>query len=1458
MTDQIDAAISLERYLLALESVHDGKVISRRVAREDGQGTESQRMVAYVVPAWSVRSDSIDEWVASLHRQWSDGNAPDVRLPCDLIAVSRLPVTGDGQIDEAALAGLPSLDSELTRRWEDRLKSLAGVEDAMVLVELERQQLRSIHYSELFSEPQGSGISEPPIHVVEQPAEPPPASPSNAPAERRLAISHGGELEAADQLPRLLGETLQRAAREQPDHGLRTIIDGAEQFLSYAELLAHADCLLGGLRRAGLRPGDKVIFQFIHNRDFLTAFWACVLGGFVPAPLAPSHEGMNSAAGKLQDAFRILDAPLVLTTAELAPHIRGALASLNLPAVRVECVEDLAACESAGDWHTSEPTDVALVMLTSGSTGTPKAVMLSHRNLIRRSAGSVQMNGFSSDAVTLNWMPLDHVAGIVYFHLRDVFLGCQQIHAATDLVTQDPLIWPEWVNRYRATITFAPNFAFGLVNDRSEEIATRAHTPAGAWDLSCLRHLLNGAEAIVPRTARRFLQILAPYGLSPAAMRPVWGMSETSSGTIYSDTFRLATSRDDDPFVEVGRPIPGFSLRIVDQCDQPIVEGAIGSLQVKGDALMAGYYNRPDLTAESLTADGWFRTGDLGFLSHGRLTITGREKDVIVINSVNYPCHEIEGLVEEIDDVETSYTAACAVRDSGANTDRLAIFFHPVAGCETVSPELIRTIRATVSRRLGVSPDYLLPVERDAIPKTNIGKIQRPQLAKSFAEGKFADVVRRVEVLLGGANTLPDWFFRPVWRRAELRGWREIGPMLVFADSLGLGECLQQKAVAAGYKCVLVLRGSEFAEDGERLTIDSGNSEHYRRAMDTLTRRGFEPQSIVHLWTYRENPTQRDEPEALERAELERAQETGVLSVLRLAQALGAAEAARTGLANSRPAVRLVVVGNQLQCVENGAGSPVVGKSTGPHGHCTGPQPRREAPAFEKAPLLGLLKTIPQENPMLACSHLDLPIAAVEQNTELILNELSGQTRDAEVAYRGGRRWIRRLRRADLAAEPAGPLPIEKGGLYLLSGGLGGIGLEVSGYLLKHFQASLILVGRTKLGVNSGDRSDALRSLEALAGATGGNVLYAAIDVGDPEGLREVVSGAEKRLGRTLTGVFHLAGLYHECPAAEETATGLAAILHPKLKGALALHRLLAERPGALFVVFSSVNGFMGGYGVSAYAAGNAFLESFSEYQRAFAQVNAYCVSWSLWDDVGMSRGHVMKDAARRRGFYAISARQGLASLLAVLRRPPGHTLVGLDGSNLHVRRIADDLSLAAQSLAALVTGDSNAIARLTSRPLGLDMGIQDSYGASTHCYVKKASQAVIGVEGQIDRKKGRFLSRMGGQAAGEPVRPADELETTIAGIWREVLKVEQLGVTDNFFDLGGSSLAMGQANGRLQITLKRKISMTETFQYTTVRTLAAYLSDSNKAGNAPELAKSQSRGERRREMVRGRRRGWR
>src|SRR6185312_8847137 len=150
------------------------------------------------------------------------------------------------------------------------------------------------------------------------------------------------------------------------------------------------------------------------------------------------------------------------------------------------------------------------------------------------------------------------------------------------------------------------------------------------------------------------------------------------------------SSSDEDRFVEVGRPIPGLSIRIVDADDRVVGERAVGCLQVRGPVVTQGYFGSPDLTRDSFAGDGWFKTGDLGIIRDGRLTITGREKDVVIINSVNYYCHAIESVVEDVDGVETSLTAACAVRPPGTNTDRLAIFFH------AADPQLVPDLLARV------------------------------------------------------------------------------------------------------------------------------------------------------------------------------------------------------------------------------------------------------------------------------------------------------------------------------------------------------------------------------------------------------------------------------------------------------------------------------------------------------------------------------------------------------------------------------------------------------------------------------------------------------------------------------------------------------------------------------------------------------------------------------------------
>ncbi|MGL5836343.1 MAG: amino acid adenylation domain-containing protein, partial [Waterburya sp.] len=566
----------------------------------------------------------------------------------------------------------------------------------------------------------------------------------------RLAISHGDLLHLQEDIAQNLTEVLLKTAKQTSTKGISYIqFDGTKNFQSYLELRETATKILTGLQQLGLKPQDKVILQLEQNQDFIQAFWACILGGFIPVPLAtaPIYEPGNSAAKKLHSAWQIFDQPLVLTNEKLAAPIRNLAAQLNIENLKLATLEQLPSSTSKTDYHSAKPDDIALMLLTSGSTGVPKTVKLSHQNIINSIAATSQMAGFTSQDISLNWLPLDHPGPLIRCVIRMVYLGCQQIHAPTAMVLQEPLQWLDWLESYRVTTTWAPNFAFALLNDRAEEIKQRH------WNLTCLKSFLNTAEPIVPQTAIKLWELLNPHGLKKTAMHSSWGMAETTSGVTHSEQYLSGFSTaENNSFAELGVPVPGISLRIVDEQDQIVTEHTIGYLQVKGATVTSGYEQNPQANQEAFTADSWFKTGDLGFLDHGRLTITGRIKDVIIINGNNYYSHEIEGVVEEIEGVEVSYTAACGIRQPNSNTDRLGIFFHTTISEDVALLELLKKIQQQIVRKIGINPSYLIPVEQAAIPKTSIGKIQRSQLKQGFEAGEFDAIVNSIETLLSAAR----------------------------------------------------------------------------------------------------------------------------------------------------------------------------------------------------------------------------------------------------------------------------------------------------------------------------------------------------------------------------------------------------------------------------------------------------------------------------------------------------------------------------------------------------------------------------------------------------------------------------------------------------------------------------------------------------------------------------------
>ncbi|MDB9319482.1 non-ribosomal peptide synthetase [Nodularia spumigena] len=1324
-----------------------------------------QELIAYIVPSGLFAPEQILSHLQTI--------LPSELIPTAFVPISSIPLTKTGQIDEVALASLEVVDSDLMRDLEEQLESLSEIYRVAVVVEPVVTSIPPVHLEDLLPETQANtreDRQEVPAHTPIHTLEHNDLSPS-----KKLAISHGEPLPYSPDAPKNLVEVLQRAAKNSNEGIIYIKSDGSETVQSYQELWQDAQRILAGLRKLGLKPQDKVIFQLEDNQDFICAFWGCVLGGFVPVPvsISPIYEPANNTASKLKNTWEMLEKPLVLTSGSLAADIDHFSRVLNLENFKIATVDKLLQCEPDLELHLSQPEDLAILFLTSGSTGMPKCVMLNHRNILSMTTGLILMGHFSSQESVLNWMPLDHVGALVSLSIMAVSLGCQQIHVPTDLIVQKPLQWLDLIDKHQATISWSPNFAFSLICDRSVEINRQQ------WDLSSMKFIINAGEPIVTKTARNFLKLLSRHGLPTNAIHPAFGMCETSSGITYSDNFSLESSSDETSFVELGLPIAGAALRIVDDNEQIVTENTIGRLQVKGASVTAGYYQNPQANEEVFTSDGWFNTGDLGFLDQGRLTITGRIKDVIIINGLNYYCHEIEAAVEEITGVEVSYTAACAVRQPGSNTDKLAIFFHTSFNDDKNLLTLLKEIRACVVNKVRINPDYLITVNKEIIPKTAIGKIQRSQLSQRFQTGEFPSIIKHIDILLGNSNTIPNWFYRQVWKpKSPITVNSSLtitNTTLVFIDAYGLGDYLCQKLSENKLTYITVYPGKEFQKiNSSHYVVNPETAKDYQLLIASLAADKIIIGRIIHLWTY-------DKYQEINNIDiLEKSQSQGIYSLLFLVQALATVQ----GTDNS---IQLLFISSHLQSIFSD--DPI---------------------AYEKSTVLGLLKTIPQELPQINCRHIDLPFGEVDKNGILIFQEMQISSKEREVAYRNGQRLISRLEQVDFTNKPQSSITFKQGGTYLITGGLGGIGIEISRYLLTNYQAKLLLVGRTTL------TSEIHIKLYQELAQLGGEVIYEAVDICDLKQLQIIVEKAQFRWGENLDGILHLAGTFHEQQVLEETQENLAAILRPKLLGAWVLHQLAKENQASIFINFSSAHGFFGSTAVGGYAAANSFLDSFTHYQNSqnklTNKLTSYCFSWSMWDDTGMSQGYQMKNLIRAKGSYIMSSSQAISSMLASLHHQQHNLLIGLEGSNQNIQRWQSS-TFNLQKLTAYFTTNTGEVVKLPS------LKVQDHFGNVCIYDSVQLPEMPCLENGEIDRP--RLIKKINNQENREQIEPRNEIELKIAQCWQQVLKLPLLGIHDNFFELGGNSLLAGQVIAQLREDFSLELSLQRLLQAPTIVGLA-------------------------------------
>ncbi len=524
-----------------------------------------------------------------------------------------------------------------------------------------------------------------------------------------------------------------------PGVGLR-ILDrqGVERWLPWPAIHDGARRVAGGLRKLGVRRGDRVALVFPTCPAFFDAFFGVLLAGAIPVPLYPPVR-----LGRLEEYEQRTSRMLSSVGARLVladPRVRRLLGeAVALARPPLGCLVPADVESEPWDGEDVLPGDVALIQFSSGTTREPRGVALSHRAVV---AQAVTLNRFWPDTpeVThsgVSWLPLYHDMGLI----GCIFPALERPGTLTllppEVFVASPATWLRAISAYRATISPAPNFAYSHCLRRVTD------ADMAGVDLSSWRVALNGAECVVPDVARAFQRRFAAWGFRPEALTPVYGLSEASLAVTFSDPARPFVSRrfdrarlaagagpvrespDGREIASVGCPIPGVALRIVDAAGQPVPPAVIGEVECRGPSVMEGYVGDADATSEALR-NGWLHTGDLGFVFEGELYLTGRAKDMLLLRGRNYAPEEVEHAVAGVAGARPGVAVAATWLPEGAEGERLLVLVEAVRGApESEFDRIACECEARILAATGLSADHVAVLPAGSLPRTSSGKLRR-------------------------------------------------------------------------------------------------------------------------------------------------------------------------------------------------------------------------------------------------------------------------------------------------------------------------------------------------------------------------------------------------------------------------------------------------------------------------------------------------------------------------------------------------------------------------------------------------------------------------------------------------------------------------------------------------------------------------------------------------------------
>lgn len=522
--------------------------------------------------------------------------------------------------------------------------------------------------------------------------------------------------------------------------------------LPYSELREQAQALARRLNSLGLERGARVALVAETCPAFLRFFFACQYAGLVPVPLPVAlYLGSHRAyVEQLRGLLINCQATVAMAPSGFIPFLSEAAKGLNLAFLgSPEVFTDLP--EGAARLYPLKSTELAYLQYTSGSTRFPRGVMVTQHAVLNNLSNIIKHGlGIRPGDRCVSWLPYYHDMGLVGFVLGPMASQLSVDYLSTQDFAMRPRQWLALMTRNRATISFSPPFGYALCAHRLRE------DERGKFDLSAWRVAGVGAETIRPESLTQFAQTLAPSGFNDEAFLACYGMAECSLAVSFApldqgleidrvDSHHLAryqqalpvdgdktTRVRENRFVNCGKPLPGYEVEIRDLEGRVLPERQCGTIFVRGPSVMSGYFGDPKSTRDILSPEGWLNTGDIGYCLQDSLIITGREKDLIIINGRNIWPQDLEFLAEQ--QPETRLGDASVFSVPAGNSEEIAVMVIQCREADKVKRnELVQRLHRLIREESGINC-FIELVPPHTLPRTSSGKLSRSRARQEFLQ----------------------------------------------------------------------------------------------------------------------------------------------------------------------------------------------------------------------------------------------------------------------------------------------------------------------------------------------------------------------------------------------------------------------------------------------------------------------------------------------------------------------------------------------------------------------------------------------------------------------------------------------------------------------------------------------------------------------------------------------------